>query len=117
MFKGHTLLVLNLKYAHFNQSGGSTNTLKTQALTHASTQHTARRIKIGDPIRAHHAGLEQQAETEKRGGRSRRAEKARVLTDRNDYPQNCYCDVVTYEVVIACSWDETREREKKKIKK
>lgn len=29
--------------------------------------------------------------------------KSRVLTDGNDYPQNGYCDVVTYEVVITRS--------------
>lgn len=41
------------------------------------------------------------------------ARKSKVLTDRNDYPQNSYCDVVTYEVVITCSWDEQKEKEKK----
>lgn len=83
--------------------------------------HTARHSK--NHIHTQHAGLERQAETGKQGGRSRRAEskgntarKSRVLTDRNDYPQNSHCDVVTYEVVITRSWDEQKERKKKRKK-
>lgn len=44
------------------------------------------------------------------------AKATRVLTDRNDYPQNSNCDVVAYEVVITRSWDEKTERKKNKTK-
>lgn len=45
-----------------------------------------------------------------------KAKATRVLTDRNDYPQNSNCDVVAYEVVITRSWDEKTERKKNKTK-
>lgn len=68
--------------------------------------------------------LSEQAEKAKRGGRSRRAEskgntatKSSSLTDRNDYPQNSNCDVVTYEVVITRSFHKQKEKEKKNKQK
>lgn len=64
--------------------------------------------------------LSEQAEKAKRGGRSRRAEskgntasKSSSLTDRNDYPQNSNCDVVTYEVVITRSFHKQKEKKNK----
>lgn len=51
---------------------------------------------------------------EKQAGGS---QQTRALTDRNNYPQNSDCDVVTYEVVITCSWKERRRETKNKTKK
>lgn len=98
---------------YFIQSDGSQKTLNIMQVhkhTHTILYH----------ILAQHAGHKQQADMQKQGGRSEQtkskhntARKSRVLTNGNDYPQNGYCDVVTYEVAITCSWDEQKEKGKK----
>lgn len=72
---------------------------------------------ITDKKTQNRAELQKQAEMKERGGgRSRQAESKNtvrrkgVLTDRNDYSQNGYRDVVTDEVVITCSCDESAGR-------